>query len=353
MQQYKRIERVQGIQSGELFVRVNNAELCEPHGTLHGAHPFLQKLLHLQEDGPRAMQRLVQPSDSKLSFARKLRRQIRQRKRCAVKRWGAVQDAVASHDSASVDLIAGHLSPAVHPASGALDRYSQQFQRLEKAYKQHVTSNILHLYALLQAERRYIAAWSEREEAKCRDQRALTKLLYQFNSFALQLESETSGQVRMWRLPPSDAQRKRCVKAATENIKKRFFTSPEQSLEVLEVYKIENRVLLSNFQRFTTSLAQTTADIKMKGLFCSVPAESVERCVAYGMHASPSGEEPRFVDSQGAEAKIFNRSVLLQDRDDAPGTNMAFRARSNVSDSTSLHFPRRFSRYSTLEEMRS
>lgn len=123
------------------------------------------------------------------------------------------------------------------------------------------------------------------------------------SSFALQLESETSGQVRMWRLPPSDAQRKRCVKAATENIKKRFFTSPEQSLEVLEVYKIENRVLLSNFQRFTTSLAQTTADIKMKGLFCSVPAESVERCVAYGMHASPSGEEPRFVDSQGRKPR--------------------------------------------------
>ncbi|KAE9254041.1 hypothetical protein PF004_g1218 [Phytophthora fragariae] len=350
---HKRLERVEGIQSGELFVRVNNAELCEPQGTLHGAHPFLQKLLNLQDDDTTAMQRLVQPSEAKLSFARKLRRQIQQRKRGVTKRWGAVRDAVEVYDSGSLDVIADRLAPVALPAVGALDRYSHQFQRLEQAYRQHITTNILHLYALLEAERQYIAAWSKREAAKCRDQRSLTKLLYQFNSFALQLESETSGQVRMWRLPPSDAQRMRCVKAATENIKKRFFAPSEQSLEVLEVYKIENRVLLTNFQRFTTSLAQTTSDIKIKGLFCSVPAESVERCVVYGMHTSPSGEEPHFVDSQRAEVKIFNRSMLLQGREDAPGTNMAFRARSKVSGSTPLHFPRSFSRYSTLEEMRS
>lgn len=327
--QNKKLERVEGIQSGELFVRVNSAELCEPHGTLHGAHPFLQKLLHLQDDDTTAMQRLVQPSEAKLSFARKLRRQIQQRKRGVKKRWGAVRDSVEVYDSGSLDVIADRLSPVALPAVGALDRYSHQFQRLEQAYRQHITSNILHLYALLEAERQYIAAWSKREEAKCRDQRALTKLLYQFkcvyeslrkmitganhrllcSSFALQLDSETSGQVRMWRLPPSDAQRMRCVKAATENIKKRFFASSEQSLEVLEVYKIENRVLLTNFQRFTTSLAQTTSDIKIKGLFCSVPAESVERCVVYGMHTSPSGEEPHFVDSKRAEVKIFNRSM--------------------------------------------
>ncbi|KAG6574580.1 uncharacterized protein IUM83_10821 [Phytophthora cinnamomi] len=352
-QPHKRSERVHGIQSGELFVRVNSVGLCEPHGTLHGAHPFLKTLLHLQDDSTAALQLLVQPSEAKLAFSRKLRRQIRQRKRVARKRWGAVRDAVESYDCKSLGAIADHLSPVVHPAAGALDRYSQQFQRLEQAYKQHVTSDVLHLYALLEAERQYIAAWSNREEAKCRDQRALTKLLHQFNSFALQVESETSGQVRMWRLPPSDAQRKRCVKAATENIKKRFFASSEQALEVLEVYKIENRVLLTTFQRFTSSLAQTTSDIKIKGLFCSVPAESVERCIVYGMHTSPNGEEPHFIDSHGTEIKIFNRSMLLQGREDAPGTNMVFRARSKVNDSTPLHFPRRFGRYSTLEEMRS
>jgi hypothetical protein len=114
----------------------------------------------------------------------------------------------------------------------------------------------------------------------------------------------------MWRLPASDAQRVRCVKAATENIKKQFLSSP-RSLEVLEVYKIENRVLLHSFQRFTTAVANATSDIKIKGLFCSVPAESVERCIVYGMHSAPSGE-PRFTDSQGAEVKVFNRSVYVR-----------------------------------------
>ncbi|KAL4128918.1 hypothetical protein PRIC2_007898 [Phytophthora ramorum] len=346
-------ERVRGIQSGELFVRLNGPELCGPQGTLRGAKPFLQKLLHLQDDEAAAVQRLVQPSEAKLTFSRNLRRQLRQR-RCSVqKRWDAVRQAAEVYDSGSLGAMANHFSSEAPPAARALERYLQHIQRLEQAYKQYATSNILHISALLEAESHYITAWGKREEAKCRDQRALTKLLYQFNSFALQLESETSGQVRLWRLPPTDAQRMRCVKAATENIKKRFFSSPSSSLEVLEVYKVENRVLLNNFQKFTSSLAQTTADIKIKGLFCSVPAESVERCVVYGMHHVPNGEsgETRFSDLHGGEVKIFNRSMLLQGHEDAPGTNMAFRARSKATNATPLRFPRRFSRYSTLEEM--
>ncbi|GMF59437.1 unnamed protein product [Phytophthora fragariaefolia] len=328
-QDEKRTERVRGIQSGELFVRINNAKLCKPLGTLHGAHTWLQKLLHVQDDCTTAVQRLVGPAEAKASFTRQLRQQVRQRKRAAKKHWDAVREAVEVYDSGT--LIVDRLSLAAHPAVGALDRYSQQFQKLEQGYKQHVTSNILNLYALLEAECQYITEWSKREEAKYRDQQALTKLLYQFkyvmlwlmrnaiwpyclllcSSFALQLDSETSGQIRMWRLQSSDAQRMRCVKAATENIKARFFTSPAQSLEVLEVYKIENQVLLTAFQRFTSSLSQTTSDMKIKGLFCNIPADSVEHCVVYGMHTAPrdKGGEHRFVDSQGAEIKIFNRSM--------------------------------------------
>ncbi|ETL36631.1 hypothetical protein L916_11432 [Phytophthora nicotianae] len=350
--QVKPIEQVRGIQSGELFVRLNGAKLCEPQGTLHGAHPFLLKLLRLQDENNEVVQRLVQPSEAKLAFTRKMRRQIRQQRRTVKERWDAVRDVIQVHDNGNVCAIANHLAPVVNPASNALDRYLQQFQKLVQAYKQHVTSDILRLYAVLEAECKYITAWNKREEAKCRDQRVLTKLLFQFNSFSLQLESETSGQVRMWRLPVSGPQRMRCVKAATENIKKHFFSSSEQFLEVLEVYKIDNRVLLNSFQRFTSSLSKTCSEIKIKGLFCSVPAESVERCIVYGMHAGENGE-PRFLDPDGAEIKIFSRSVLLQDRKDAPGTNMAFRARSKVNNGTPLQFPRRFSRYSTLEEMRT
>ncbi|KAF4044299.1 hypothetical protein GN244_ATG03388 [Phytophthora infestans] len=353
-QQAKSTEQVRGIQSGEVFVRLNGVKLCEPHGTLHGARPFLVKLLHLDDDKKEATQRLIQPSEDKLAFTRKMRRHTRQRRRTAKERWDAVRGVIEVYDNENVCAVANHLAPIENPASSALDRYFRHFQTLEQAYKQHVTSDILHLYALLEAESKYITAWNKCEEAKYNDQRALTKLLFRFNSFALQLESETSGQVRMWRLPVSDPQRKRCVKAATENIKKRFFSSPGQPLEVLEVYKIDNRVLLSNFQRFTDSLSKTNSDIKIKGLFCNLPADSVERCVVYGMHtAKEENGEIRFLDPHGAEIKVFSRSALLHDRKDAPGTSMAFRARFKVNNGTELQFPRRFSRYSTLEELRT
>ncbi|POM59090.1 Hypothetical protein PHPALM_36175 [Phytophthora palmivora] len=353
-QQPEKAERIQGIQSGELFVRLNGAKLFEPGGTLHGAHPFLKKVLHIQDGDTSAVDWLMQPSEAKLAFTNQLRRQTRQRKCTVKRRWDAVQKAVEVFDVGSLDGKPTHLSSITNPASNALDRYLQLFHRLEQAYKQHVTSDILHLYALLEAESRYVTAWSNREETACSDQRALTKLLHQFNSFALQLESETSGQVRMWRLPSSDAQRIRCVKAATENIKKRFFPSSTQSLEVLEVYKIENKVLLNAFQSYAGSLSKTSSEIKIKGLFCSVPPECVERCVVYGMHSTKDKEngEPCFVDTQGTPVKVFNRSTLLQGREDAPGTNMMFRARSKVNNGLSLQFPRRFSRYSTLEELR-
>ncbi|KAI9992697.1 hypothetical protein PInf_014564 [Phytophthora infestans] len=353
-QQARSTEQVRGIQSGEVFVRLNGVKLCEPHGTLHGARPFLVKLLHLDDDKKEATQRLIQPSEDKLAFTRKMRRHTRQRRRTAKERWDAVRGVIEVYDNENVCAVANHLVPIENPASSALDRYFRHFQTLEQAYKQHVTSDILHLYALLEAESKYITAWNKCEEAKYNDQRALTKLLFRFNSFALQLESETSGQVRMWRLPVSDPQRKRCVKAATENIKKRFFSSPGQPLEVLEVYKIDNRVLLSNFQRFTDSLSKTNSDIKIKGLFCNLPADSVKRCVVYGMHtAKEKNGEIRFLDPHGAEIKVFSRSALLHDRKDAPGTSMAFRARLKVNNGTELQFPRRFSRYSTLEELRT
>ncbi|KAG2914636.1 hypothetical protein PC115_g11625 [Phytophthora cactorum] len=340
-QHLKPTEQVRGIHSGELFVRLNGSKLCEPQGTLHGAHPFLLKLLHLQDNDKSNVQRLVQPSEAKLAFTRNLRRQIRQRRRKTKERWDAVRDVIKVYNNGNVRAIANHLAPAVNPASSALDRYLQQFQRLEQAYKQQVTSDILHVYALLEAESKYITAWNKREEAKYRDQHALTNMLFQFNSFSFQLESETSGQVRMWRLPVSDPQRKRCVKAATENIKKRFFSSPGQSLEVLEVYKIDNRVLLNSFQNFTNSLSnslsnspsKTRSEIKIK--------------------VNEETGEPRFLDAQEAEIKVFNRSTLLQNRKDAPGTAAAFRARSKVNNGAPLQFPRRFSRYSTLEEMRT
>lgn len=127
--------------------------------------------------------------------------------------------------------------------------------------------------------------------------------------FATQLESETSGQVRMWRLPASDSQHQRCVKAATENVKRGFFGScesqqqqqQEQQLEVLDVFKIENRPLLHHFHCFTHVLP--VSEVKIKGLFCTVPSESIEHCVVWGMHL----DEKSFQASTTEAIEVFNR----------------------------------------------
>lgn len=122
--------------------------------------------------------------------------------------------------------------------------------------------------------------------------------------FATQLESETSGQVRMWRLPASDSQHQRCVKAATENVKRGFFGSndaQQQQLEVLDVFKIENRPLLHHFHCFTHALPPS--EVKIKGLFCTVPSESIEHCVVWGMHS----DEESFQTSKTETIEVFNR----------------------------------------------
>lgn len=135
--------------------------------------------------------------------------------------------------------------------------------------------------------------------------------------FAAQLEHETRGQVRMWRLPASDSQHQRCVKAARENVKRDYFSpcasadaslprSAPPSLEVLSVYKIENRPLLQQFHCFTQSL--TLSDVKIKGLFCTVPTASVEHCVVWGMHR----DEPSFRAALRApqdDVQVFSRAT--------------------------------------------
>lgn len=101
----------------------------------------------------------------------------------------------------------------------------------------------------------------------------------------------------MWRLPVHDPQRLRCIKAATENVKKSFAS---RRLEVLDVYKIENRALLECFQRFTS--AMPASDVKIKGLFCSVPVDSIESCVVWGMHPE---------DDATADKELFNRVTYV------------------------------------------
>lgn len=113
----------------------------------------------------------------------------------------------------------------------------------------------------------------------------------------------------MWRLPASDSQHQRCVKAAAENVKRGFFSpsrSQQQSgaVDVMAVYKIENRALLHHFHCFTDSLP--SSEVKIKGLFCSLPAESIEHCVVWGMHANEASFHGC---SSTADIEVFNRAT--------------------------------------------
>ncbi|KAF1317708.1 Tigger transposable element-derived protein 6-like, partial [Globisporangium splendens] len=258
-----------GAPSGEIFVRVSGAAIGDEGGVLHGVRPFLlQELLASPQDARE--QHKHAPQNNKLALAQQLRRQA----------------------------------------------------KLEHEYRQFVLQVILRFYALLEAERALIAEWTMKEGSTCQDLLMRTKLVYHLNLFATQLENETSGQVRMWRLPGSDSQHQRCVKAATENVKPHHPLG-EGTIEVLDVYKIENRALLHHFQCFAHALPPS--EVKIKGLFCSVPTESVEHVVVWGMHA----DEENFLMCNGtADIQMFNRASLVKDDEAAPGTTHACYAAS-------------------------
>ena len=104
----------------------------------------------------------------------------------------------------------------------------------------------------------------------------------------------------MKRLPVTHPQYLRCKRAATENIKKSYFAGTSyKGVTVLDVYKIENRVLLGEFMAAANKVSTAHTDAehaahtdkskqasshKIKGLFCRVPRRCVERVVVYGMH---------------------------------------------------------------------
>ena len=76
------------------------------------------------------------------------------------------------------------------------------------------------------------------------------KASHQLSMFALYLEHETSGRILLKRLPNSNPQFLRCRRAATENIKQNFFAGSRYTgISVLDVYKIENNLMLNVFQR--------------------------------------------------------------------------------------------------------
>ena len=235
-------------------------------------------------------------------------------------------------------------------------RFDEGVVNARGALDRHLVRLTLHHYATLEREYEIHARRLEEERRICERLEAQVKQSLQLSLFSLHLENETSGRILLRRLPTSHPQHVRCRRAAVENVKADFFGPPAATgrespaaaaaaaalrarhrysgIGVLDVYKIENHVLLERFQQ----CAAATEPGKVKGLFCGVPAENIERVVTYGMlDRDPTTAERR---------EVFRRTWYTFS-DGSGGF-----AEKRVNKSRPIKFPRTFSRYSTLEDDR-
>lgn len=115
-----------------------------------------------------------------------------------------------------------------------------------------------------QTEKLALQQVMEREGEIASRIRDLTAMLAVFRQFSIQVESESHGNVRCRRLDPSSKLFKRCERAFQR------LTSPEcrNSYAILDVYHLQNRVLMDRFDKLAQETKATDADVK--GLFRTI-----------------------------------------------------------------------------------
>jgi len=162
------------------------------------------------------------------------------------------------------------------------------------------------------------------------------------------------------KLTPNHPQYIRCLRAATENVKKDFFSAKDAKytgVEVQNVYKIENRILLDSFQ----SSAATSDPGKVKGLFCRVPIDCLETSIVYGVNGRPKDGssaqhafQDTWYDTYQAADNLINKYSKTSNTNSSTNldASSAGYARKAVDRGSAIPFPRCFSRHSTLEEDR-
>jgi len=227
---------------------------------------------------------------------------------------------------------------------------------LMNEFDSHIAKYALWYYSTLERERSIFGRRLEEELSSCNSLTQHLKSSLRFNIFAIHLESETDRQVLLKRLPASHPQHIRCRRAASENLKPGFFDGiPSFSgINVLDVYKVENKPLLDRFQKCAALMEPG----KVKGLFTSVPAKSVERTVVLGFGNSPTATTEGDDDDEqsvsnisggaaAAKSSVFRRAwYAFHDKGDGY-------AETIVDSADVAKFPRSFSRYSTVEVDRS
>ena len=331
---------------------------------------------------------------------------------------------------------------SVHAARG--ERLAaREAARAERARRRALDASLAALAvrygAVLAAERRASGARERAAEGERRRALATLAARARLASFGLHVDHETRGGVALRRLGPADAQWARCRRAAGENARRGFFAPGWRfgGLDVVDVYKVENRALLDDFQARTDALGRSRAAAgadapadaaghhhhpeaapagdgagagaaaaakapkqqqqhpdkaaahkQVKGLFCAVPSECVERLCVYGLRddaarvalerhffddawiASTSAATPQApARGRAASPGAFGRASPAaaraaakpgggrddlddDDLDDADGAAHFGASRAAARDAPRVPFPCPFSRYSTLEELR-
>uniref|UniRef100_A0A7S2W257 Uncharacterized protein n=1 Tax=Mucochytrium quahogii TaxID=96639 RepID=A0A7S2W257_9STRA len=178
------------------------------------------------------------------------------------------------------------------------------------------------------------------------------KKTLELEQFALHLAHETNDQVTLKRLNETNPQFIRCKRACQENVKAEFFgtTSNYSGISVMEVFKIENRPMLKQFQKMAAKLKPGS----VKGLFCTIPEESLERVVIQGMRGEKDiCKEEDSHDSQGKTVltgkNLFSQVQYCPFPNDQVSSRFAEERFNRAKDAP---FPATFSRYSTLEANR-
>lgn len=118
---------------------------------------------------------------------------------------------------------------------------------------------------------------------------------------------------------------------------------------MLDVYKVENAPELDRFQKRAAAMEPG----KVKGLFTSVKGTSIERIIALGMGPSGDGSGAGSIATEGArlerERKALFRRAWYAYHNNKSEVGYA---ENRIGKSQGCHFPRSFSRYSTLESDR-
>ena len=323
-----------GISSGELFYRqslglhvARDEDLRWPRrGIGARLHGFLEEGY---DEGTIIAK--CEASKRELDEAMKLSREVHAHRITVLKN-------LKSRSNRLCNTAANHLSLTCDEVSRVKKMLKTEYERLQARIA-------LWYYATLERERMIYNQRLSEETLAVERLKHQVKATLRLSIFALHLESETGERVLLKRLPSAHPQHVRCRRAASENIKPGYFDKlqPFCGINVVDVYKVENGPLLSRFQATVASMEPG----KVKGLFTSIPAESVERVVALGM-----GGPENHAGADGSNISTSDRAAIFK------GSWYAFQssqsssegyAEGKVEQAGFAPFPRSYSRYSTLD----